>query len=507
MNDIEFAHSVSPQLGNLYEQAKNLGASTPGYAVTFLRSFAESFCETLVPNMDRDLNLDRKIAYLRDRRLVDHRVLSPLRTLQKNGNVGAHPKAFSYASHDATEMLNEALPAALELLEYLHSRSSVLGESPEYAVTPFTQHNLQALCYSAVFEEDAEARYTLGIHFKEKADALKTAEVVFRTDDGYGFESRKSIDQATMWFQLAADSSHVEAMYEYGIYHAHLQGDEFKEQRQKGEHWVWRASTGGYANAMAFIGDCHFWESARYEQDLEYARDLYQQAAAQSHPGALAQLGEMHERGLGGPIDFNASFECSLQSAEAGFPQAQFHLYTLHKQGHAFASNRLKAIAWLVEAAEQKYPEAMLELGKLISQKLIPGRSEIDAQALYEQCINSEKTRIKARYALAHSLVKQLDDLDALQSALAHITNCQDEITATSQHKDLLPACRRLAVYIWDKMQTAMANAFPQFAFQINNPPAAVTTEPSPRAYLGSPVGRNEPCPCGSEKKYKHCCR
>ncbi|TCD19204.1 hypothetical protein E0D86_19430 [Pseudomonas sp. IC_126] len=26
-------------------------------------------------------------------------------------------------------------------------------------------------------------------------------------------------------------------------------------------------------------------------------------------------------------------------------------------------------------------------------------------------------------------------------------------------------------------------------------------------AYIGPPVGRYVPCPCGSEKKYKHCCR
>lgn len=507
MNDIEFAHSVNPQLGNLYEQAKNLGASTPGYAVTFLRSFAEAFCETLVPNMDRDLNLDRKIAHLRDRRLVDHKVLNPLRILQKNGNVAAHPKAFSYTPHDATEMLNHALPAALGLLEYLHSLNPVHGESPEYTVIPLTQHNLRELSYSAVFEEDAEAQYTLGIHFKEKADVLKSSEVIFRTDDGYGFESRKYIVQANIWFKCAAESSHVEAMYEYGVYHARLQGEEFQEQRQKGEHWVWQASNRGYANALAFIGDCHFWGSARYEQDLEYARELYQQAAAQSHPGALAQLGKMHERGIGGPRDFNASFEYSLQSAEAGFPQAQFHLYTLHQQGHAFARDRLKAIAWLVEAAEQKYPEAMLELGGLISQRLIPDRSEIDAQALYEQCLNSETTRIKALYALAHSLVKQLDNLDALQSALAHINNCQEEITATSQHKDLLPACRRLGAYIWEKMEKAMANAYPHLTIQIGAPPPQIETEPFQRVYVGSPVGRNEQCPCGSEKKYKHCCR
>ena len=507
MNDIEFAHSVSPQLGDLYRQAKNLGASTPGYAVTFLRSFAGAFCETLVPNMNRDLNLDRKIAYLRDRQLVDHRVLNPLRILQKNGNVAAHPKAFSFTSHDFPEMLGQALPAALELLEYLHSLSSVFGEAPKYTVTPLTQHNLRELSYSAVFEEDADARYTLGIHFKEKADALKTSDVMFRADDGYGFASRKSIEQANIWFKLGADSSHVEAMYEYGAYLARLQGEEFRDKRQEGEHWVWQASYRDHADALAFIGDCYFWGSARYEQDLEYARDLYQQAAAQSHPGALAQLGEMYERGIGGAIDFIAAFDCSLQSAEAGFPQAQFHLYTLHHQGHAFADDRPKAIAWLIEAAEQKYPEAMLEFAKLISQKLIPNRTDIDAQALYGECIRSEKTRIKARYALAHSLVKQVDNLDALHLALMHITNCQDEITQTSQHKHLLSACGRLATYIWEKMDVAIAKTYPHFALQKIAPPTPIATKPSQRAYVGLPVGRNEQCPCGSEKKYKHCCR
>ena len=258
---------------------------------------------------------------------------------------------------------------------------------------------------------------------------------------------------------------------------------------------------------MTFIGDCHFWGSDLFAQDPEYARELYQQAAAQSHPGALAQLGEMHERGIGGPVDFKAAFKCSLQSAEAGFPQAQFHLYTLHHQGHAYAGDRPKAISWLIEAVEQKYPEAMLELGRLISQKLIEGRSDADAQALYEQCLSSKNTRIKARYALAHSLVKQVDDLHALNSAFAHIVNCQEEILETSQHENLLPACRRLVAYISEKIPVAMAVAFPHFTPQTGASPTPITAEPSVRAYIGQPVGRNDQCPCGSNKKYKHCCR
>jgi len=37
----------------------------------------------------------------------------------------------------------------------------------------------------------------------------------------------------------------------------------------------------------------------------------------------------------------------------------------------------------------------------------------------------------------------------------------------------------------------------------------SITREPPPRkpaVIAGKRVGRNDPCPCGSGKKYKHCC-
>lgn len=187
----------------------------------------------------------------------------------------------------------------------------------------------------------------LGVHFKEKADGMKVSEYMFRADDGYGFASRKYIDQANQWFKLAADESHVDSLYEYGIYLARLQGDDFLQQRQLGERYVWQASDKNHSAALAFIGDCNFWGSALYDQDLEHARELYQRAATQSHPGALAQLGTMHEKGLGGPVDLNAALQCYLQAADAGFPQAQFHLYVMHHQGQAFTDDRPRALAWL----------------------------------------------------------------------------------------------------------------------------------------------------------------
>ena len=45
MNDVEFAHNLSPQLATHYEQAKDLSLTASAYALTFLRSVEAIFCE------------------------------------------------------------------------------------------------------------------------------------------------------------------------------------------------------------------------------------------------------------------------------------------------------------------------------------------------------------------------------------------------------------------------------------------------------------------------------
>lgn len=503
MNDIEFAHSVSPDLGALYEQAKELAFTTPAHSLTFLRSFAVVFCETLNPNSKEEPNLNRKISTVLTGGLVSEKVLSRLRTLQNSGNKASHPEEYDWTILNFPAMVEEALPAARYLLEHLYWLSQGTAKLPEYTVTKPTLHNQRELSFRAIFEEDSDARYTLGVHFKEKANHLKVSEYIFRTDDGYGDTSRPAIDQAIHWFKLAAENSHIEAMYEYGTYLARLQGDAFEDKRLIGEHYVWQASCANHAEALVVLGDYYFWGSVRYEQDLEYARELYQQAAHQSHPRALAQLGRMHERGLGGLVDFHAAFQCSLQSAEAGFPQAQFHLYTLYLKRHVFAGDSPVTINWLIKAAEQKHPEAMLELAGLIIKKRIAGQTDIDAQVLYEQCIVTKHTRIKAQYALANLLALHTEDLDALNRALTYAHNCKDEILNRLQHRDLLPGCERIILYIWKEINAHFTRTFPHFSTSA----AVLPTIKHQPAYIGSPVGRNELCPCGSEKKYKHCCR
>lgn len=476
MNDIEFAQSLSPELAALYVQAKELAFTTPAHALTFLRSFAAVFCETIEPSTNDESNLNRKIARVREGDQASTKVLSYLRTLQESGNKAAHPEQYDWNVLDFPALVEEALLTARYLLGHLFWLRHGHLESPEYTVSEPTRHIQRDLSHRAIFDEDPEARYTLGVHFKEKADRQLASEQTFRIDDGYGAfsnsPSRQTIDQAIHWFKCAAESSHPGALYEYGAYLSRLKdhpdGTKSREEdRVHGEIKVWWACQEGHADAQALMGDFFFSGSTRQEIDYARARELYQQAAEQSHPRALAQLGRMHEQGLGGPKDLKAALQCSLQAAEAGFPQAQFHLYTLHRKGHAFVRDLPTVLHWLTEAAEQKFPDAMFALADLIAKKQLPDRTIEDAQELYKQCINTKHLRITALYALANLVATYSEELAELVAAQSYIFQCAEEVQKKPEYRCLLPGCERIASFLFKKMNASLVRTYPNTRFQL----------------------------------------
>jgi TPR repeat protein len=54
------------------------------------------------------------------------------------------------------------------------------------------------------------------------------------------------------------------------------------------------------------------------EQNLEEALGLYRQAAELGYPRAFLRIGEMHERGLGTPMDPSQALACYVKAREAG---------------------------------------------------------------------------------------------------------------------------------------------------------------------------------------------
>ncbi|MDJ0823498.1 MAG: SEC-C metal-binding domain-containing protein [Paracoccaceae bacterium] len=49
-------------------------------------------------------------------------------------------------------------------------------------------------------------------------------------------------------------------------------------------------------------------------------------------------------------------------------------------------------------------------------------------------------------------------------------------------------------------------NTWTKFGQSTASFPAWAAANPSPEPFHGKKVGRNAPCPCGSGRKYKHCC-
>lgn len=510
MNDIEFAQSVSLELAGLYALAKDLAFVTPGYALTHLRSFAAVFCDDIEPSAKTDSNIANKITMVRNAQGSSRRVLSALNTLRDSGNKAAHPEEYPPGTLDLPSAVTEGLYLARELLEHLYWLKTGSSAKPEYEIIEPTLHIQRDLSYRAIFEEDAQSRYLLGLYFKDKADREKSDSGMHRFDDGYepdGMPSRKAIDQAMHWFESAAKSDHPGAQYEYGAYLFRLKDNpdgtvSRRYDRSRGERYVWWACQAGHADAQAMMGDFFFNSTEHLDRDYDRAREHYQEAAEQSHPRALAQLGRMHEVGLGGPKDLKKAFECSLKAAESGFPQAQYHLYVLHRQGDAFVGDPSTALHWLTAAADQLHPDAMMALARLIEDKKVASRSFADAKYLYEQCINTPHLRIRALYAYANLVAMHSEDSQELGSACSCILQCADEIQTNPEYHQSLPGCDRIYQVLLSKQEAAMSREFPGYRFQFGAPELAQGTSD----YTGPKVGRNDPCPCGKGAKYKNCC-
>ena len=67
-------------------------------------------------------------------------------------------------------------------------------------------------------------------------------------------------------------------------------------------------------------------------------------------------------------------------------------------------------------------------------------------------------------------------------------------IDSRAQKTDVMPSA---------PSRSASSNASQQVAEQSNQDDSA---RPEPIRHMGPKVGRNDPCPCGSGKKYKSCC-
>lgn len=560
MNDVQFAFAISPRIGQLYESAKQYGKELPAHGLTQLRGVAHLICNLLGElgkvNVSDILELDRKIIALSNAGQIGPSIRTKLHCLRVNGNIGTHPEKYYFTKHQLVEIYAQSVITARELLAIVFQRLNPDSPLPTVDVIDDTNGSMKELCYKAMIEADSEARFTAGKLFLAKAAELKRKfEEIAETGQFavLGADYHTLLDQAFFWFKLGADAEHAPSMYEYGL--ALADGVEGAEKKGRGEYLVYRASKLGNANADAFIGQCYLFGSVSFEKDYTEAREHLERAAAEDHPGALANLGAMHAKGWGGPADEGAAVAYTRRAAEAGYPQGQYNLSIFYFNGRGVEVDELQAMEWLEKASDQGYPPAMLAMADRIVSGDVAGKSWEDAEQLYIRCLSSQECGSSARHRLAvlfankgdvNSLLKAADLLQACfesepeDSELAQdcwnrspiiVKQLRDRLSPSASTDQVAAAMLTLSYFDAEGRPTRN-RAERRDAFYKNMAAAAKKVlesgklramaipieeksvlrevqqrpNPVPPGKKGGKVGRNEPCPCGSGKKSKICC-
>ncbi len=563
MNDLELARLISGEVGENFELAKEAAEESPGYCLVRLRGMCKLICLRIIEvrnlAIPRAGELDTLIREVCDRTNSDSQTKDALHKLRWLGNKGAHPEEGKLGNSELSDFARSALGYAITALKFAHAQVHPNSPLPAAIIPSSTDSGVKSLCYRATIQEEVEPQYWLGKHFLNKA-----ASVGANGEDSFLFryEIHEERKKANYWFRLAANQGHAAALYEHGkLLIDRVEGEEFVAM---GVNKIFRAANAGNSDANADVGHIYYHGAHDQSQDFVEARKHFEIAAAEDHPSALTMLGVMYLRGEGGPANPLAAFEYTKKSAEAGYPTGQYNLFIHYWNGTTVETDQTEALSWLNNAADQSFPEALFALAGLISDGLVPGKSQEDAETLLAKCMNAaqadQSLRSKAALQCARLLSLHHDNLPVLTSAVdilqrsyeseegkgeiadacaalsvELIGNIKQLISAHRGSAEEITAASMIIGYMFDKTGKPISKRNTGLG-KLNNdlrkageakkhlPPELdqnhvlrifqpdLFSNGGHRSALrlasatNIKVGRNDPCPCNSGKKYKHCC-
>lgn len=568
MNDLELACLISEEVGKQFALAKEVAEEYPGYCLVTLRGMCGQICQRIIEArklaVQKSTELGTLIREISDRILPDPISKDALHKLRILGNKGAHPEEGRLADSQLGDLADSALKHAVTVLKFAYAQIYPDSSLAEPITIAPVDSGMKALCYRAISLDETDAQYWVGKHFLNKATALEQSAIGNDSDSPFvsPIDISEARRKADFWFELAAIKSHPAALYEHGrLLVERVRGDNYVAM---GVNNIFRAAKAGNADANAFAGHICYEGLFEQPQDFVEARTHFELAAQEDHPSALTMLGVMYLRGEGGPANPQAAFDYTKKSAEAGYPAGQFNLYVHLWKGEIVEKDRTEALVWLNRSADQNLPEALWALAVLIEEGQVSDRALADAEDLFSRCMNAAGTdkslRAKAAFHYARLLSCHSNRLQSLTTAADILQRCYE---AEECRGELADACVRLSktvigqikklvlnhqgtaeeitsaemvsTYFFDsagkpipkrsigldkfgqvmhdmsEAQKHLSPALYQRRLMEKFAPtqhAQAKRESSPQL-VGSPrskVGRNEPCPCNSGKKFKHCC-
>jgi TPR repeat protein/uncharacterized protein YchJ len=464
--------------------------------------------------------------------LINFDVADSFSIVRRNGNKGAHPEEYELSDSEYLEIAKSSIKECLSLLDYTYQLMHGTASVPAYEVTEPVDDFLQTMSYKAMVEGDAESQYLAGKYFLGRA-AEYDADIHKARGGFFGQEYQSYLDQAQMWFKLAQHQDHRESLYEYGMTLANGKDDSMKGM---GQGCIARSARKGYAEAQVQFGIYLRDGSNSFDVDLPEVFYNFKEAAQLDHPVALAELAEMHAKGLGTPVDKQKAFEYSVRSAEAGYPHGQFHLAKCFAEGLGVEPNDALAYEWLAKSAEQGHPKAMFGLAHAITSGLTTAFEIEDAKKYLFFCMHVPDLQNEAKIAYAKYLLKFEPGIDGMLIAASMFQECfeseepntelskesvtfgrqtiqeiRKQILRLSHDRKLVEAATIISAY-YDGQGYPYKNRHERMGmlWDMGKDYGAGKNISNQIKTLGiahdhPKQGRNEPCACGSKKKYKLC--
>ena len=563
MNDIEFALRVSAQVGELYRKAKRDRYRTPQHTLVQTRGLASLCCDLLWQGEPSawPTNLEEKIASLVRGRRINPDTRELLSGLRRSGNLGAHPEMSLRGEQEFCDMAKQGLQDARSLLEIVFREVHGGASVPDYVVVDEQPAELSELCHGALIVGRPSDQYEVAWLLQLEAEARWAKAKEDPDPAAYGYAVQVELDsmrrRAVDLLGYASEAGFAPAQYKFAM--ALLNGVRGKGQEPIAVAAIAAAARQGYADALVWCGQAYLYGQHGFEINFDAARDYLEQAADEDHPAALTLLSRMYRNGRGVPKDASAAFRLTLQAAEAGFPAAQFEAAVALREGNGIQVDKNKALSLLRQASDAGYPEAQRMMANLIRYGELPS-SAGDVEALLGKAMRESSY---AWLDMAGVLVEKGDTAHLIQGAYL-LQECYEK-ALLSREEELARACRSLAPLIVAKLEASIpglsdkefsellmlrfmfdqsgmpypnrmerTRLFLDIARQIKEVkgkdrreedrlaliassgmrlksvqqprPQLEFVEPVTPRLAGRKVGRNELCPCGSERKFKNCC-
>lgn len=491
----ELLQTLAPGLLRHYELAYRYCHEDPENSLVKLRACAAIMVELFYAHFElyenereRDsLTLYDKINQRSIRHLLPFHVREKLNYLRIMGNKGAHPGS-SFRSHKAAlEAALVALQTTYKIAEWLYEWLYPDAQNlPEYqAPEAFDSDKLYA---DAIRREDAEAQYTVAMQFLQAAQSADS-----RSSDTE--RQQEAWQDCVYWLRKAAKQHHANALYQLSLRYLRGQGTALDielglEKLQLAAH---------YQNADAqFELGCYLFQGQidglhSHPKDHAQAFEYFMKAAQQEHLGAFNRLVQMYYEGLGVAQDLDEAFYYAQKAALAGYPSAQFKLAHLYQAGLGVAQNEKEAFRWYKEAAQGGYADAQLVMFKYYSSGLLVEKDMV--QALEWLQLAEVQGHPGAAYYLGLAYKRGIGvEVDVVR-ALNLFKHCIDNDKENQYEAAQLEFAQGVTQLRQEAYFAAQNKVLPSFR---KNSSAAQNS--------GTRVGRNDPCPCGSGKKYKKCC-